>query len=160
MSQRDGPVGQDPSSQTGCGRYTRQNAQASMMAATPIMYGRNGAQRAIVTAPETPNRTTAQGPMQQRPINDANVLMPIAPPVVAAVVLCNSVDMSLFTFPYRSLDLQGHVDDKCRDHKYCCQPQCARGWTFAVSTSASCPVQAPQRPAQRRRRDTYDKQCG
>jgi len=64
-----------------------------------MMYGRNGAQRAIVTAPETPNRTTAQGPMQQRPINDANVLMPIAPPVVAAVVLFRSVDMSLLKYP-------------------------------------------------------------
>ncbi len=42
--------------------------------------------------------------MQQRPINDANVLMPIAPPVVAAVVLCKSVDISLFTFPYLSLN--------------------------------------------------------
>ena len=117
FSQMDGPVGQDPSAQTGCGRYTRQNAQASMMAATPIMYGRNGAQRAIVTAPETPNKTTAQGPMQQSPINDANVLMPIAPPVVAAVVLCRSLDMSLFTFPYLSLELHGHIDEKSRGRK-------------------------------------------
>jgi hypothetical protein len=73
-----------------------------MMAATPMMYGRNGAQRAIVTAPETPNKTTAQGPMQQRPIKDANALMPIAPPVVAAVVLFKSVDMSVFTFLFQS----------------------------------------------------------
>ncbi len=84
FSQTDGPVAQEPSSQTGCGRYTRQNAQASIAAATAIMYGRNGAQRAIVTAPDTPNKTTAQGPMQQRPINDANTLIPIAPPVVVA----------------------------------------------------------------------------
>ncbi len=70
-----------------------------MIAATPMMYGRNGAQRAIVTAPETPNKTTAQGPMQHRPINDANALMPIAPPVVAAAVLCESVGMSLLTCP-------------------------------------------------------------
>ena len=88
-----------------------------MIAATPMMYGRNGDQRAIVTAPETPNRTTAQGPMQQRPINDANVLMPIAPPVVAAVVLCRSVDMTSFTFIYLLIELQGHIDDKRRDHK-------------------------------------------
>ncbi len=97
FSHMDGPVGHDPSSQTGCGRYTRQNPQASMIAATPMMYGRNGAQRAIVTAPDTPNNTTAQGPMQQRPINDANALIPIAPPVVAAVALCESVDNSLST---------------------------------------------------------------
>jgi len=105
----DGPIGQDPSSQTGCGRYTRQNAQASMIAATPIMYGRYGAQRAIVTAPGTPKRTTAQGPMQQKPINDANVLMPIAPPVVATVVRCRPVGMSSFTVASRFDDL--HLSD-------------------------------------------------
>ena len=40
--------------------------------------------------------------MQQRPIKDANALMPIAPPVVAAVVLFKSVDMSVFTFLFQS----------------------------------------------------------
>lgn len=90
LSQIDGPVGHDPSSQTGCGLYTRQNAHASMMAAIPMMYGRKGAQRAIVTAPDTPNNTTAHGPMQHRPMNDANALMPMAPPVVAAAPLWDS----------------------------------------------------------------------
>jgi len=91
FSQTDGPVGHDPSSQTGCGRYTRQNAQANMTAATPIMYGRSGAHRAIVTAPDTPNKTTAHGPMQQRPMNDANTLIPIAPPVVVATFFSSSI---------------------------------------------------------------------
>ena len=91
FNQTEGPVGQDPSSQTGCGRYTRQNAQANISAATPIMYGRSGAHRAIVTAPETPKRTTAHGPMQQRPMNDANTLIPIAPPVVVATFFSLSI---------------------------------------------------------------------
>ena len=91
FNQTEGPVGHDPSSQSGCGRYTRQNAQANMTAATPIMYGRSGAHRAIVTAPETPNRTTAHGPTQQRPMNDANTLIPIAPPVVEATFISSSI---------------------------------------------------------------------
>ena len=91
FNQIEGPVGQDPSAQTGCGRYTRQKAQANMTAATPIMYGRSGAHRAIVTAPETPKRTTAHGPIQQRPMNDANTLMPIAPPVVVATFFSSSI---------------------------------------------------------------------
>lgn len=38
-------------------------------------------------APETPKSATAQGPMQHKPMKEANALMPMAPPVVAAVVL-------------------------------------------------------------------------
>jgi len=91
FNQTEGPDGQEPFSQTGCGRYTRQNAHTSMMAAIPMMYGRNGAQRAIVMAPDTPNKTTAHGPMQQRPMNDANTLMPIAPPVVEATFVCSFI---------------------------------------------------------------------
>ncbi len=62
-----------------------------------------GAHRAMVTAPGTPNKTTAQGPMQQSPIKEAIVLMPIAPPVVAAVVLCELPDALSSIFPTRSL---------------------------------------------------------
>ena len=104
FNQTEGPVGHDPSSQTGCGRYTRQNAQANITAATPIMYGRSGAQRAIVTAPETPNRTTAHGPMQQRPMNDANTLIPIAPPVVVATFFSSSLATPLSQLNRRTFD--------------------------------------------------------
>jgi hypothetical protein len=48
------------------------------------MYGRNGAHRAIVTAPDTPNKMTAHGPMQHNPMKEAIALIPTAPPVVAA----------------------------------------------------------------------------
>ena len=48
------------------------------------MYGRIGCHRAIAIAPETPNKATAQGPMQHNPMKDAIALMLIAPPVVAA----------------------------------------------------------------------------
>ncbi len=50
-----------------------------------------GAQRAIVTAPDTPNKTTAHGPTQQRPMNEAKALMPIAPPVVVAIFRLSSI---------------------------------------------------------------------
>ena len=56
----------------------------------------------MVMAPEMPNKVTAHGPMQHKPTNDAKELNPIAPPVVAAVVLFKSVDMSVFTFLFQS----------------------------------------------------------
>ena len=104
FNQTEGPVGHDPSSQTGCGRYTRQNAQANITAATPIMYGRSGAHRAIVTAPETPNRTTAHGPIQHRPMNDAKTLIPIAPPVVVATFFSSSIATILAQLNRRAFD--------------------------------------------------------
>lgn len=91
FNQTDGPVGHEPSSQIDCGRYTRQKAHASITAATATMYGRNGAQRAIVTAPDTPKRTTVHGPMQHKPMKEATALIPIAPPVVLAIFFCSSI---------------------------------------------------------------------
>lgn len=94
FSQIDGPAAHEPSSHTARGRYTRQKAHASISAATATMYGRKGAQRAIVTAPDTPKRTTAHGPMQHNPMNDATALMPMAPPVVVAIFLFSPIAAS------------------------------------------------------------------
>ena len=56
--------------------------------------------------------TTAQGPMQHSPINDANALIPIAPPVVAAVVVCDSVDNSLSMFVDQSIARTDMTNDQ------------------------------------------------
>ena len=45
----------------------------------------------MVTAPETPNSTTAHGPIQHKPINEAIALIPTAPLVVVATFLLSSI---------------------------------------------------------------------
>ena len=87
LSQTEGPVAHVPSSQTGRVRYTRQNAQASIIAATARMYGLRKSKRAIVIAPETPNRATAQGPIQHKPMKEAIVLKPMALLVVPTTLV-------------------------------------------------------------------------
>jgi hypothetical protein len=58
-----------------------------MIAATPRIQGLTGAHLAIVMAPDTPNKATAQGPIQHKPIKEAKALILMAPPVVAAAAL-------------------------------------------------------------------------
>ncbi len=100
-SQSEGRAAQSPAAQSFLrgGPYTRQNAQSNMTTARPNMYGRNGCHFAIATAPETPSKATAQGPMQHRPINEAMALMPIALPLVATSFLSSLIAGSPYEQP-------------------------------------------------------------
>jgi hypothetical protein len=116
FSHVEGPVEHVPSSQSCCGRYTRQNAHASMIAATPRIQGLIGAHLAIVMAPDTPNRATAQGPIQHKPIKEAKALILMAPPVVAAaalsVLLANVESIEVMGSPIWKLLAKNKVNAK------------------------------------------------